>query len=189
MSTLLRRAILSATAMLLAFSVACGGGDAAPERQRLSAADWVADVCAKANDYDDAQSEAIRPLAEADEGDPAQLREAIESMVRNSQFAAADFLDAVERVGAPDIAHAEAVMDAFRAHEEQQREVLGRFKSDVNKLDTTDTRYNAKVLALVETVEHLDFRARLEAIGEADVDDLIGLIDADAECSFILFPK
>ncbi len=175
---------------LVALSVACGGDDdAASARPRLDAEDWVAAVCAKARDYDAAQSDAIRPLAEADEKDPEQLKEAIESMARNSQFAAEEFLGAVERIGAPDIPHADEVMDAFRDNEKEQKDVLDKFRSDVNELDTQDKRYVEYVLDLVGAVETQDFRARLEALDAADVDDLVDLIDIDVECSFILFTR
>jgi hypothetical protein len=179
---------LLATCCLMALPLfACGGDDDDDAPVRLDPEDWVADICEKARKFDDAQTDAIQVLAEADEEDAKELKAAIVSLVRWSGFALEDFVRDVERIGEPDIDSADKLMDAFRAHEKQQKDILNTFKSDVDRIDTDDRDYAEKVFDVLADVEEIDFRDRLEELDDDDIDDLIDLIDEDPDCSFILF--
>ncbi|MGE3073117.1 MAG: hypothetical protein AB7N24_03250 [Dehalococcoidia bacterium] len=174
--------------VLPAIAVACGGDDDDNvNKQKVEVEDWVADMCKKAQDFDDAQTEAVQPLVDADETDPEELKAAIDSLVRNAGFANEDFLRDVERIGIPDIDGGEKVVEAFREHQKDEQKILDKFQSDVNKVDLDEKDYADQVYEILDDVEENDLRDRLEAIDENDVDDLIDLIDENEDCSFVVF--
>lgn len=187
MCTSSRLRMLAVLTTLAAFAVGCGGGVGDSKTQKVEIQDWVAGMCLKAHDFDDAQTEAAHALAEADEDNPEALKKAIDSLVRDAGFALEDFVRDVERIGEPDIRSGSKVLDAFRQHQNDEQKILDKFKSDVNRLDQNDKKYREKVFGILNDVEDKDLRDRLEGIKQDDVDHLIGLIDTDMECSFIVF--
>ncbi|MGE0599667.1 MAG: hypothetical protein AB7J35_05495 [Dehalococcoidia bacterium] len=178
-------------AVFLALPVAvigCGGDDDDDvNKQKVEVEDWVADMCKKAQDFDDAQTDAVQPLVDADESDPEDLKAAIDSLVRNAGFANEDFVRDVERIGIPDINGGEKVVAAFRQHQKDEQKILEKFKSDVNKVDLDEKDYADQVYEILDDVEDNDLRDLLEKIDERDVDDLIDLIDENEDCSFVVF--
>ncbi len=172
---------------LPALAIGCGGDDDDVSSKKVEVEDWVADMCKKAHDFDDAQTEAVQPLVEADETDSKELKSAIESLVREAGFATEDFVQDVERIGVPDIDGGDKVLAAFRQHQKDEQKILDKFLADVNKIDTKDKQYSEKVFDVLDDVEQNDLRDLLKAIDEGDVDDLIDLIDDDEDCSFIVF--
>ena len=172
---------------LPALAIGCGGDDDDVNKQKVEVEDWVADMCQKAQAFDDAQTEAVQPLIEADETDSKELKSAIDSLVRAAGFAADDFVRDVERIGVPDIDGGDKVLAAFRQHQKDEQKILDKFQSDVNKIDQDDKDYADQVFNILDDVESNDLRDSLEEIDERDVDHLIDLIDENEDCSFIVF--
>jgi len=179
-----RSGAFAAIAAVASLGFACGGGDSL---EKVDAEDWVADVCEKARDFDDATSEAVEPLADADEDDSAELKDAIDEMVTGMNKAIDTLIEDVEDVGQPDIEGGDKVIQAFRDHAKEQKEILEDFQSDVNKLDEDDDDFADQLFDVLTDVDETDLRDELEDINENDVDDLIDLIDEDEECAAILF--
>ncbi|MBK7725729.1 MAG: hypothetical protein IPI33_10980 [Dehalococcoidia bacterium] len=110
-----------AIAAVSALGFACGGGGSL---EKVDAEDWVADVCDKAIDFDEASSDAIQPLAEADEDDAGELKDAIDDLVKDMTKAIDVFVEDIEDVGQPDIDGGDKVIAAIRDHAKDEKKAL-----------------------------------------------------------------
>jgi len=180
----LRFGLLAGLSALAALAVACGGDSL----EKVDAEDWVADVCDESVDFDADFADVAAELDVIDDGDPDEIKDAIDEFVDEATKLIDEFVKDVEEVGQPDIDGGAEVIKAFREHAKDQKKVLTDFRSDVGKLDDDDDDdFRDDVFDLLDDADEFDLRDRLEDIDENDVDDLIDEIDNDPDCSFVLF--
>ena len=173
---------LSSVTLLLA---SCGGGDSL---EKVDADDWVQDVCDEAVDFDEDFARAGRDLDVIEDGDPDEIKDAIDEFVDEATSLIDDFVEAIEEVGEPDIDGGGDVIKAIRDHAKDQKGSLTGFRDDVNDLDDKDEDdFRDDIFDLLDDTEEFDLRERLEDIDERDVDDLIDSIDEDPACSATMF--
>ena len=185
MRLLFRTSLLATAASGLALLSACGGGDSL---EKVDAEDWVADVCDRALDFDDDIADAGSELDVLEDGDPDEIKDAIDQFVKEATKIIDEFVKDIEKIGQPDIDGGDKVVKAIREHAKQEKKVFTDFKKDVNDLDDKDDDdFRDDVFDLLDDVEDPDLRDRFEDINERDVDDLIDMIDDEPGCSDILF--
>ena len=178
-----RLGLVAIAAAVLPFA-ACGGSDL----EKVDAEDWVADVCDRALDFDDDLNDAAADLAVIEDGDPDEIKDAIDAFVDDASDIIDEFVKDIEDIGQPDIEGGDQVIKAIRAHAKDEKDQLTKFKDEVNDLDDDDEDdFRDDVISVLEDTEDLDLRDRFEDIDERDVDDLIDEIDADSDCSSALF--
>lgn len=173
---------------VLAITPVLGGACGGSSLEKVDADDWVADVCDAALDFQDDFLDAAGGLDVIEDGDPDEIKDAVDEWVDEGSDAIDAFVKDVEDVGQPDIDGGADVIKAFRAHAKKQKEILADFKKDVNKLDDDDDEdFRDGVFDILDDVEDPDFREELEDIDENDVDDLIDQIDDEPDCASVLF--
>lgn len=167
------------------FSAACGGGGGL---EKVDADDWVADVCDAALDFEDDFLDATDGLEVIEDGDPGEIKDAIDEFVTDGNKAIDAFVKDVEKVGQPDIDGGDKVIKAVKSHANERKDILSGMKKDVNKLDDDDDEdFRDGVFDILDNLDDPDFRDKLEDIDENDVDDLIDSIDEDSACASVLF--
>jgi len=183
---LLLRGGFALTLPALAVALASCGGDS-PEK--VDAEDWVADVCDRAADFEEEFIDAGEPLNDIDDrSDPDEIKDAIDQFVEDASDIIDAFIKDVEEIGEPDIDGGSDVLKAMKEHADERKDILARFRDDVNDLDDDDEDdFRDGVFDLLDDVDDPDFRDRLEDIDERDVDDLIDMIDEDPACAGTLF--
>lgn len=175
-------AVIAATPL---FGLACGGGDSL---EKVDEDDWVADVCDVALDFQDDFLEAAGGLDVIEDGDPDEIKDAVDEFVTDGNKSIDRFVKNVEKAGQPDINGGDKVIKAFRDHAKERKDILSGFKKDVNKLDDKDDEdFRDGVFDLLDNLDDPDFRDRLDDINKNDVDDLVDAIDEDSDCSAVLF--
>lgn len=167
------------------FSASCGGGGGL---EKVDADDWVADVCDVALDFEDDFLEASDGLAVLEDGDPDEIKDAIDEFVKDGSKAIDAFVKDIEKAGQPDIDGGGKVIKAVRDHAKERKNILADMKKDVHKLDDKDDEdFRNGVFDILDNLDDPDFRDKLEDIDENDVDDLIDSIDEEPGCSGVLF--
>ena len=180
----IRTSLLGVIAAALPLSVACGGDSI----ETIDADDWVADVCDAALDFEDDLANAGEGLDVLEDGDPDEIKDAIDEFTDEANETIDKFVKEIEGVGQPDIDGGRDVIDAIRDHADDEKGAIDDFRDDVNDLDDEDEDdFRDDVIDLLDDTEEFDLRDRLEDINENDVDDLIDDIDADSACSSALF--
>jgi hypothetical protein len=182
---LLRTGLLAATASSLAILASACGGDSI---EKVDVDDWVADVCDRAVDFDDDFADAGSELDIIEDGDPDEIKDAIDQFVKEGTDLIDDFVKDVEEVGQPDIDGGDKVIKAIKDHAKDRKKTLTDFKGDVDDLDDDDDDdFRDDVFDLLDDVEEADLRDRFEDIDQKDVDDLTDMIDDEPGCGSILF--
>ena len=181
---LLRTGLLAATAAFFALALSACGGDSL---EKVDADDWVADVCDRAIDFDDDFANAGGELDVIEDGDPGEIKDAIDQFVEEAQDIIDEFVKDIEEIGQPDIEGGSDVIKAIRDHAKERKDIFSDFKNDVDDLDDDDEDdFRDEVFELLDDAENPDLRDRFDDINENDVDDLADAID-DEGCGSILF--
>lgn len=164
---------------------ACGGGGGA---DKVDVEDWVADVCDRAIDFDDDLLAAADDLSVIEDGDPDEIKDAIDTFADDASDLMDDFIKDVEKIGQPDIDGGADVLKAFKQHAADEKKQISKLKKDVKDInERNEDDFRDEVISLFEDIEDLNLRDKLEDIGERDVDDLIDMIDDDSDCAAALF--
>jgi hypothetical protein len=97
--SLVRTSLLGVVAATIPLGFACSGGG--PEK--VDAGDWVAEVCDAAIDFENELQESAESLQVLAEGDPDEIKEAIDQFSNDAKETIDGFVKEVEAVGKPDI--------------------------------------------------------------------------------------
>jgi len=179
-----RTSLLDVIAATIPLSFACGGDNL----DKVDADDWVADICDAADDFNDDLERSAERLQVLGEGDPDDIKEAIDKFANDAKEAIDGFVKQVQDIGQPDIDGGGKVVQAIRNHARDEQRAIDDFRDEVNDLDIDDEDdFRDEVVKILSEGPDLDLRDRLEDIDEDEVDDLMGEIDEDSQCSAALF--
>jgi len=182
--SLVRTSLLGVVAATIPLGFACSGGG--PEK--VDAGDWVAEVCDAAIDFENELQESAESLQVLAEGDPDEIKEAIDQFSNDAKETIDGFVKEVEAVGKPDIDGGDEGIEAIRDHADDEKKAIDDFRDDVNDLDIDDEDdFRDEVVEILSEGPDLDLRERLEDIEADEVDQLVESIDADSDCSAALF--
>ena len=182
--SLVRTSLLGVVAAAIPLAFACSGGGP----KKVDSGVWVADVCDAAIDFEDELEESAESLQVLAEGDPDDIKEAIDQFSSDAREAIDGFVNEIDDIGQPDIDGGDQVIEAIRDHADDEKRAIDDFRDDVNDLDIEDEDdFRDEVVEILSDGRDLDLRARLQEIDEDEVDQLVESIDADSDCSAALF--
>lgn len=184
-STLARLGLLAALP-LSSMLFACGGGG----DKKVAMDDWVADLCDAAIDFDEASDKAGEGFLEADFDDTKEAKAAFKKSVDSQKKAQKAFRSDFDKLGQPDIEDGDKVVDAFEDQFKENDKLTADISKAVADIDDDDDFFE-EFLKVADDFDTPDFREALNDLADDsdDVQDLIDEIDADAECSSVIFDQ
>lgn len=182
-STLARLGLL-ATLPLSSLLFACGGGS----DKKVDMEEWVADLCDAAADFDKASDKAGEAFLDADLEDTKEAKAAFKESVNDQKDAQKDFRSAFDKLGQPDIEDGDKVVKAFKERFDENDDQVADVAKAVADIDDKDD-FLEEFLKVADDFDTPDFREKLSDLAEDsdDVQDLIDEIDADEDCSSVIF--
>jgi hypothetical protein len=186
-TALLGRVLLLVAALpLVAFIAACGGGGA----EKVDVEEWVDSLCEVAADFDEARDNTGSAFEEVDFTDTKLAKEAYAKAIKEQKVVQKDFRDAFGKIGEPDIKGGDKVVSAFEAQfkeNDKKTDEVGDLVADIDD----DDDFIEEFLKIIDKVEEPDFRGRLEKVADdyPDVDEIIDLIEDDADCARVIFSE
>ncbi len=184
-STFARLGLLAALP-LSAMLFACGGGS----DKKVAMDDWVADLCEAAIDFNDASDKAGEGFLNADFEDTKGSKAAFKKGVDGQKKAQKTFRSEFGKLGQPDIDDGAKVIDAFNDQFKENDKVIADISKRVADIDDDDDFFE-EFLKIADDFNTPDFRKALNDLADDsdDVQDLIDEIDADEECSSVIFDQ
>lgn len=177
--------VLAATFLaLVPFLSGCGGGGT----KSVDPEDWVADVCDRFIEFDDATVELGDKFMEIDfsetEDAKKQLLALFGEMKKEFNSLESDF----KKIGQPDIKSGSDVREAFLAHFDLSRKDIDGAIKGIKALDTDTKDFEADVAEVFLDVEDEPFRDAIEKLADKkdDVWEVIDLIDEDPDCASVV---
>jgi hypothetical protein len=182
--TKLARAGLLTALPLSVLMFGCGGRSA----DKVAADDWVAKLCDDATTFNTASDKAGEDFSNVDLTNTKDAKAAFKTSLDAQLDAQKDFRASFDKLGQPDIEDGDKVVDAFVAEfkaNDKVTEDVGKAVADIDdKADFLD-----EFLKIADNFDTPDFRDRLSPLAEGndDVQALIDKIDADQDCSSVIF--
>jgi hypothetical protein len=182
----LARAGLLAALPLSSFLFACGGGS----DKKVDPDDWVADLCDAALDFDKASDRAGEAFLDADFEDTKDAKAAFKKSLEDQKDAQKDFRAAFDKIGQPDIKDGDKVVSAFKAQFKENDKMTSDVGKAVADIDDKDD-FMTEFLKIADDFDTPDFREKMNKLADDsdDVADLIDSIDADEDCSAVIFDQ
>lgn len=179
----LSRTAVIAVLPLTVFLGSCGGGD-----KKVSADDWVADLCDAAASFQKSSDKAGDAFLEADFSDTKKAKAAFKESVEKQKDAQQEFRADFDKLGQPDIEDGDKVVDAFKDQFEENTKQTDDVAKAVAKIDD-NADFTDEFLKIADDFDTPDFRAKLDALAKDsdDVGDLIDSIDQDSDCADVIF--
>ena len=180
-----RLAIVGAGGLALMSLTSCGGGSA----KAVDAEDWVSDFCDAAKDYQSASDDLGNDFIDVDfakKGAKSDIVKVLGKLQKEQDT----FKKAAAKAGTPDLDSGKeirkAVDDEFKARSDDLKKTIDVIK----KLDE-GRRFENGVQDALSDLGNGEFRSKLEKLASKratkDAQDVIDLIDKDAQCSSVAF--
>lgn len=181
------RAGLLAALPLSSLLFACGGGGS---DKKVDADDWVADLCDAAADFDKASDKAGEAFLDADFDDTKEAKAAFKESLEKQKDAQKDFRSDFDKIGQPDIEDGDKVVAAFKDQFKANDKMTEDVGKAVAKIDDDDD-FTEEFLKIADDFDTPDFREKMDDLADDsdDVADLIDSIDADSDCSAVIFDQ
>ncbi|MBE7520283.1 MAG: hypothetical protein HS107_13675 [Thermoflexaceae bacterium] len=163
----------------------CGGGSV----KGVDSEDWVADVCDRFIEFEDAGIELGDKFMEVDFSEPEDAKKKLLALF-NEMKKEFDSLEAdFKKMGKPDIESGSEVREAFLANFDVNRKDLEGAIKGIKALDTDSKDIEGDVIEIFEDIEDENFRDVLEKLADKkdDVWEIVDLIDEDPDCAAVIF--
>ena len=164
---------------------ACGGGDPKP----VDAKDWVSDFCDAAKDYQSSSDDLGDDFIDI-EFDKKGAKDSVVKVFGKLQKEQDKFQKAADKAGTPDLDSGKEIKKAVGREFKERSDSLKKVVDEIKKLDE-GRRFEQKVGEALTAREEGDFRGKLDKLASKrttkDAQDVIDLIDADSDCSAVLF--
>lgn len=182
----LARIGLLATLPLASFLGACSSSSS----KKVAVDDWVSDLCDAAVDFDKASDKAGEAFLSADFEDTKEAKDAFKESVDKQKDAQKEFRDAFGKIGQPDINGGDKVIAAFKKQFDENDKMTNDVAKAVAKIED-DADFVEEFMKIADDFDTPDFREKLDELADDhdDVADLIDSIDADDQCSSVIFDQ
>lgn len=177
-------ALLAAVALPSILFTACGGGGG----KTVEADAWVETVCDAAKDFQKSTDKAAEKFFDIDTSDTAKAKKTAIQLVDDNKEAAEEFRKEFEKAGKPDLKSGDAVVKAFEAQFKENDKQIADLKKKMEAINVKED-FESQFLAIAEDAPDSEFRSKLEEVAEDedDAQEIIDLIDEDADCADVIF--
>ncbi len=177
---------LATTALALVPVLSGCGGDGA---KSVDAEDWVADVCERFIEFDEAGNEVAEDFMDIDFDDAEEAKKDVLSFLAQMRKEFNSLEDDFNKLGQPDIDGGSAVKDAFLANFKSGNKDLDGAIKKIKALDTDSRDFQGDVSEVFDEIEDENFRDVLEKLADKkdDVWEIVDLIDEDPDCAAVIF--